>query len=82
MIKIDMIQDHSPEGVITPLRLRLKEDGELKAFDVIDPVLYDKQRTQSKNTVLRYKAKININDSIRNIELYFCVELTRWEMKI
>jgi hypothetical protein len=78
--KLAVIAFHDENGDIKPIRMQIIEDEEKHAYDIIDPILYDKQKTDRDHITYRYKCTLVDGEIQRQCELFYHVMQTKWTL--
>lgn len=67
-------------GAVKPLKIQVKENGELKAFVLRDVHLYDVRAHSKDVRIQRFKAKFNVDNTELTCELDFDVFGNKWSV--
>lgn len=71
----EIIASHTEAGQVIPLKIKVREGDESQIFAVKSFV--ELSQAQQKN-IRKYRCKIVVNDTIRQCELLFYINETRW----
>lgn len=78
--QIDMISWTSKEGIVTPVRFRMEEDGQFVVIR-IDRVLQTEKNTFGGTPTLSFRCISNIRGQERVYELTYSGESQKWLLK-
>ena len=78
MKSVDMIFSSSKDGIITPLRFRLSEDGEESRIVKIDRIIDRKEEKLAGNPMLVFTLQSTIDGVERIFEMKYEVDSFKW----